>query len=181
MTANIIIGMKLSIGPFCPTPMIPAPQPHWNTATRRPYAAPIERTFMMTALSGTTSDRNTTRSSRNDNPSTTNMNIGRCDPRKLERSTNAAVAPADVHEQPGTCDRCGDHARSELVDERNGVLIFGSCGGEHLHHGRVTGGAEIRGRDVDDAGYPRDRRRAAPGAHRRPAGRELRSPPGADR
>ena len=45
-------------------------QPHWNRATTTPYAAPIVSRFMITALSGTSSDRNTAMSSRNDRAST---------------------------------------------------------------------------------------------------------------
>ena len=34
--ANIIIGMKLTIGRLCSTPNSPRNQPHWNTATITP-------------------------------------------------------------------------------------------------------------------------------------------------
>ena len=45
-------------------------QPHWKTATAMPYAAPMESRFMITALIGTSTERNTTISSRNDSVST---------------------------------------------------------------------------------------------------------------
>ena len=34
-------------------------QPFWKIATTTPYAAPIDNRFMITAFSGTSSDRNT--------------------------------------------------------------------------------------------------------------------------
>ena len=74
--ANSIIGRKLSIGP-CFTSMIDAPMPFWNTPTSAPYAAPIDSRFMITAFNGTSSDRNTTNSRRNDSSSTTPMKSGR--------------------------------------------------------------------------------------------------------
>ncbi len=42
------------------------PQPHWKTATITPYAAPMESRFISAALSGTTTERKTSISSRND-------------------------------------------------------------------------------------------------------------------
>jgi len=53
------------------------PQPHWNTATITPYAAPIDSRFMITAFSGTRTLRNTTMSRRKDRRSTSPMNTGR--------------------------------------------------------------------------------------------------------
>ena len=68
--AKSIIGTHASIGPACDTPRRSLPQPHWNTATITPYAAPMESRFMITALSGTSTLRNTSMSSRNDKTST---------------------------------------------------------------------------------------------------------------
>ena len=73
--ANSIIGTHGSIGPAC-TPVRSPSQPHWNMATTMPYAAPIDSRFMMTAFSGTSSDRNTTISSRNESASTAAKNNG---------------------------------------------------------------------------------------------------------
>ena len=75
--ANSIIGTHASIGPDSATPMRSFSQPHWNTATITPYAAPIDSRFMITALSGTSTLRNTTISRRNDSSSTSPMNTGR--------------------------------------------------------------------------------------------------------
>ena len=58
-----------------------APQPHWNTATTTPYAAPIESRFMITALSGTSSERNTTISRMKLRISTAPMRYGSRPPR----------------------------------------------------------------------------------------------------
>src|SRR5580704_11574439 len=56
--ANSIIGLNDAIGCFA-TPMIDAPQPHSKTATSTPKAAPMLRRFMIAALSGTRTERNT--------------------------------------------------------------------------------------------------------------------------
>ena len=61
-----MIGAHASIGPSLPTPKKLEPQPHWNTATTTPYAAPIDSRFMTTALSGTSRLRKTSMSSRNE-------------------------------------------------------------------------------------------------------------------
>ncbi len=68
------MGMNGSMGPDCDKLSSDLPQPHWNTATTMPYAAAIESMFMMTALTGTSSERNTIMSSRNDRPRTTAKN-----------------------------------------------------------------------------------------------------------
>ena len=73
--ANSIIGTHGSIGPGW-TLVRSLNQPHWNSITSTPYAAPIDSRFMMTALSGTSSDRNTTISSRNDRMSTAPKKYG---------------------------------------------------------------------------------------------------------
>src|SRR3569832_1953013 len=57
--ANNIIGTNGSIGPPSTWNTVPS-QPHWNTATATPYAAPMESRFMITALIGTRIDRNQT-------------------------------------------------------------------------------------------------------------------------
>ena len=72
--ANIIIGTNGSIGAGS-TPNSESIQPHWKMATTTPYAAAIDSTFMMTALSGTSSDRKTIINNRNDSSSTTPMNM----------------------------------------------------------------------------------------------------------
>ena len=74
--ANSIMGTNGSIGPVRLIPTMPPNHPHWNTATTTPYAAPMERMFMIAALSATTIDRNTTISSRNENSRTAPMNRG---------------------------------------------------------------------------------------------------------
>ena len=67
-------GMNDRIGTVDSRPIRSAPQPHWNTITRTPYAAPTLSRFMTAALSGTSSERNTTSSSRNDSSTTAAMN-----------------------------------------------------------------------------------------------------------
>ena len=90
---NIIIGIHDSIGPVCSSPNSDCPQPHWNTATSTPYAAAIDSRFMIAALSGTTTERNTTISSRNDSRMTTAIMIGIRLPTAVAKSANTAVNP----------------------------------------------------------------------------------------
>ena len=53
----------------------------------------MDSRFITTALSGTTTERNTASRSRNESPSTTRMNSGRRAPRYEDRSSKVAVAP----------------------------------------------------------------------------------------
>ena len=64
----------MGVGPSSPSRLLP--QPHWKTATRTPYAAPMDSRFITAALSGTTTERNTSISSRNDTAMTAPMNSG---------------------------------------------------------------------------------------------------------
>ena len=86
-------GIHGSIGPFSPMPMMLPAQPHWNTATITPYAAPTLSRFMITALSGRTNERKTTMSNRKDRISTAPITMKRRWPRKLAASIDAAVSP----------------------------------------------------------------------------------------
>ena len=53
----------IGVGPSRPSRLLP--QPHWNTATSTPYAAPMESRFISAAFSGTTTERKTSISRRN--------------------------------------------------------------------------------------------------------------------
>ncbi len=53
-------GKKASMGPARLTPKTEPSQPHWNTATRIPKAAPIESMFIAAEIRGMTRLRNTT-------------------------------------------------------------------------------------------------------------------------
>ena len=60
------IGMKETIGTVDSRPIRSAPQPHWKTMTSTPYAAPMLSRFSTAAFSGTSTERKTSVSSRND-------------------------------------------------------------------------------------------------------------------
>src|SRR3954470_10406750 len=91
--ANIGIGAGGRIGTVSCTPTRLAPQPHWKTATTTPYAAATPSTLRAAAFSGTSTDRNTTMRTRNDNPITAPRNQAiRCCNRE-ETSTVSAVEP----------------------------------------------------------------------------------------
>ena len=91
--ANIIIGMNGAIGPVFSTPNTLLNQPHSNTATTTPYAAPIDSRFMITAFSGTRRLRNTAIKSRKLSRSTAPMNTGSRDDSCCDTSTLDAVRP----------------------------------------------------------------------------------------
>ena len=69
------------------------PQPHWNTITITPKAAPMLRMFITAAFTATTIERNTNVSSRIDSNSTAAMNQGRRSLTRPPRSPNVAVWP----------------------------------------------------------------------------------------
>jgi len=87
------IGMNDTIGTVVSSPIRLAPQPHWNTATSTPYAAPMLTRLSKAALSGTSTDRNNTISSRNDSPITAAMNQTRRSATRSAASPKVAVAP----------------------------------------------------------------------------------------
>src|SRR5262247_4176491 len=90
---NNITGIHGSMGPVCDTLNTSFSQPHWNTATITPYAAPIERRFMTTALTGTAMERNTVMSRRKDNNTTAPMTSGSRAEYWCDASMPAAVTP----------------------------------------------------------------------------------------
>jgi hypothetical protein len=87
----MIIGTNDTIGTVSSRPTSPLSQPHWKMATITPYAAAIERMFMIAAFSGARMDRNTIMSRMNDNPTTAPMNSGSRSWMRSPRSTNAAA------------------------------------------------------------------------------------------
>ena len=68
--------MNTSIGPVWLIPKTESSQPHWNTATSTPNAAPAESMFMTAAIKGITRLRNRAASSRADSRTTIPMNSG---------------------------------------------------------------------------------------------------------
>ena len=114
--ANISIGASGLIGTVSLRPIRLAPQPHWNTATTTPYAAAMLITLSTAALSGTSTDRNTTISTRNDSPITA-----------LTNQQHAARQPlGDVDLEGG---RAGDHGLD---------VVPTCCGGQDLVRSRCT-------------------------------------------
>lgn len=75
--AKSIIGAHASTGPGWSTPISEAPQPHWKTATMKPYAAPTDSRFITTAFTGTSTLRNTIISRRKLRISTAPIRRGR--------------------------------------------------------------------------------------------------------
>ena len=74
-------------------PKTESSQPHWNTATTAPNAAPAERMFITAAISGTTMLRKTAASSRNESSTTTPMNSGSLFDSTEAKSEKIAVWP----------------------------------------------------------------------------------------
>ncbi len=81
------IGMKETIGTVDSSPMSPAAQPHWNTMTITPYAAPMLSRLRTTALSGTSTDRKTSIRRTKDIASTAAISTGS---RSLTRAPTSA-------------------------------------------------------------------------------------------
>ena len=94
------IGMKETIGTVDSSPIRPAPQPHWKTITRTPYAAPMLSRFMAAALRGTRRERKSSVRRRHDSSTTTLTNTG-------SRRWTRSPASAKVAVCPPTCARAG--------------------------------------------------------------------------
>ncbi len=150
----------IGVGPCSPSRL--APQPHWNTATRTPYATPIESTFIAAAFSGTRMDRKTSISSRNEISTTVPMNSGSV-------SAQLGVEVVGGGGDPGDVDVGGDHG-PHLADRRRGLGI-GRSGGRQRgeHRGAAVGGddrrtdrGDVRGRG-DRAGQRGQPGRVGPG------------------
>ena len=86
-----MITEVIGVGPSSPIRLLP--QPHWKTATRTPYAAPIDSRFIAAAFSGTTTDRNTMVSSRNEMRMTKPMKSGSVSLSWVLTSSVTAVMP----------------------------------------------------------------------------------------
>lgn len=90
--ANIIIGTNDAMGTASSRPISVRPQPHWNTATTTPYAAPIDNRFNRAALRGTRMERNTIINNRNDSETMAPMNHNSRDEID-DIAANADIAP----------------------------------------------------------------------------------------
>ena len=105
---------------------MPFNQPHWNTATITPYAAPIESRFMTAALIGTATERNTIISSSTDSTITAPMKYGKREATLSEMSMNVAVCPPTYTLAPGpSAIACGITSLTEPVDQRRGGFVLG--------------------------------------------------------
>ena len=120
--AKSIIGTQASIGPDLATPSRSLPQPHWNTATITPYAAPIESRFITTALSGTSTLRNTSISSRNDNTSTSADEDGEPLVGVVRVVGGGGDEPAHLHVDVGPVGHTRDDVVAQRVDEVGRLL-----------------------------------------------------------
>ena len=92
--ANIRIGSQLDIGSAWSTPSRSRPQPHWNTAVTTPYAAPTLSRFIRAAFTATTGERNISRSSSIETPTTKPITSQTLSARMLEKSAYSALEPA---------------------------------------------------------------------------------------
>src|SRR3954453_20119666 len=98
-TANARAGSHTSIGPG-PTPNKDPSQPHWNTATKAPNAAAIERIFMAADMSGMTTLLKTTASISRDSPTITPRNTASFEVTALLKSMKLAVSPPMYTRRP---------------------------------------------------------------------------------
>ena len=98
--AKSISGTNGSMGAGS-SPVRSSSQPHWKTMTRMPKAAPIDSRFITTAFSGTSSDRNTAISSRNERPRTTPKNSGSRDGEEVGEVDLDRDLAGDLHVEAG--------------------------------------------------------------------------------
>jgi hypothetical protein len=79
-----------------------SPQPHWKTATSRPYAAATESRLSTIEVAAITTDRNETNSSRNARPSTNASTSGMLRSSEAVKSTELAVERVTATSAPST-------------------------------------------------------------------------------
>ena len=118
------MGMNGSMGAGS-TPKMSFIQPHWKIATTTPYAAPIDNRFITTALSGTSSERNTAMSKRNDSVNTAAKNRMSRPARYSEKSTPTATCPVTNMSSPVDAVTSG-----RIVSRRSltRFVVASSCG-----------------------------------------------------
>ena len=113
------------IGTVSWTPIRLAPQPHWKTATTTPYAAPTPSTLRTAAFSGTSTERNTTISTRNDKP-----DHGAEEPRHpvLQARRDVvrvrAVAPVTDASDVGAAERRGERVLTQPLEQLAGAGVL---------------------------------------------------------
>src|ERR1044071_2172723 len=119
-TAKTSTGTTTKIAAVAPVrPSARTPTPCWNTRTIRPKAALTDSEFMMTALTGTSRERNATASISPVTPSTSPMIHGKRPSRFSWQSTPAVPAQIRV-EQVGVLGPRGIQVRIEqgIAEER---------------------------------------------------------------
>ncbi len=107
-------------GPALLTWKIDPTQPHWNTATNTPKAAPMESRFMIAAVSGMTMLRNTIVNNRNESTTTRPMNRGSFDVEHPGEVHEDGGVASDVDADAGAGDGGGDGLGAEVVDQVGG-------------------------------------------------------------
>ena len=113
------------IGTFSCTPIASAPQPHWKTATITPYAAPMLSMLRTAAFNGTSTERKTSISTRNDSPTTAPRNQGIRWCNRDDTSSIRAVEPVTdaVTSEPSIA-----AGMVSLRMRRSSSLVRSSCG-----------------------------------------------------
>src|SRR5215470_13490677 len=123
--ASIITGRMASTGLALPSPSASLPQPHWKTAITTPNDAAAASRFITAAVSGTTTLRNATTSSRKARPTMTARNSGSLPAMTWVKSSNIAVCP------PTYALRVWPFSAAGMVSCRRCViswLVLASCG-----------------------------------------------------
>ncbi len=113
-----------------------------------PYAAPIDSRFMMTAFSGTSSERNTSINSRKLRMSTAPMRSGSRPPSQSAKSMLAGVEATDLRGHAGG----GNDVVAQPVHERRRVGVLRRRGGIDLHEREVVGDRDRVGGRGDTLG-----------------------------
>ena len=147
-----MIGSRIGTGVSSGMPTRSPSAPPLTATVSTPKAAALASRFMTTALSGTTTERNTIISSRNETRSTPPMKSGSRSATPRVMSTFDRGRPADVDGEVGAGDGCRDGASSRSVSTRSSVASsWGEVVAISREHGGVAGVVDRGRRDRGDA------------------------------
>src|SRR5262249_10756075 len=150
--ASIITGRMASTGPTLPSPSASLPQPHWKMAITTPNEAAAASRFITAAVSGTTTLRNATISSRKARPTMTARNSGSLPAMTWVKSSNIAVCPPTYTPEGVALLGGRDGFLPQVLDELAGLGVLRRGGRDDLDD---ADGAARRGRDGHRGGHAR--------------------------
>ena len=133
------MGSRMGTGVASGIPTRSPSGPPLTARASTPKAAALASRFMTTALSGTTTERNTIISSRNDTSSTPPKKSGSRSATPRVMSRLAATIPPTSTLRPVPAIAAGTAVVTQGVDQVCGGLVLRGCGGDHPQDGGVAG------------------------------------------